>query len=311
MNKEHLGRNLEELVAHIEEIVADSGFSVVTNKKLYDEEDGQQLAEFDVIVEGEVGTNIIRVLFECRDRPSHGKEGADWIRSVHGRGDEFGFSKVVAVSGTGFTKGALKAASKLGVELRTVEEANSESIKEWLGFREIGLNKRRHDLVNVLFVISPDDVNDSTQGDVEGYLAGKSGNDLMLQSADGVVVSPRQAWVHALANVIGETIFDGIEVDGPVVRREYSVGYDKGEQYRLAIRQGVVAISKITFTVDLSIRRRVVPIDSVAMRRYKGTSNPIADVASFDLDDQDVSLRLSFSKMEDTSQTVVSIRRKS
>lgn len=99
------GKQLEALVSFVEETLVPQGFSVNTNTKVFNDE-GIQVAEFDVEVRGKVGTTDIAWLIECRDRPSQGAAPGSWIEQLVGRRARFGFNKVTAVSTTGFAAGA-------------------------------------------------------------------------------------------------------------------------------------------------------------------------------------------------------------
>lgn len=107
------GKNLEALVAAVEKLHLPEGFKVTTNKRVY--EDGVQVAELDVIVEGRLGTTDIKWLIECRDRPSEGPAPNAWIEQLIGRKQRFNFNKITAVSTTGFAPGADKLAEQGGI----------------------------------------------------------------------------------------------------------------------------------------------------------------------------------------------------
>lgn len=113
------GRVLERLVADLEALLLGTGFTVTGNDRVFDTE-GNQLAEFDVTIEGRVGSTRFKWLIECRDRPSEGPAPASWIQQLAGRRQQFDFDKIVAVSTTGFSPGATHAARELNVTLRTV-----------------------------------------------------------------------------------------------------------------------------------------------------------------------------------------------
>ena len=75
------------------------GIRVTTNDKIYNDE-GIQIAEFDIEVRGKLGSMDFSWLIECRDRPSSGPAPGSWIEQLLGRRTRFGFNKVTAVSTT-------------------------------------------------------------------------------------------------------------------------------------------------------------------------------------------------------------------
>lgn len=125
------GKWLERLVASIEERALPAGFSVKVNDKIYNEQ-GVQMAEFDVQVTGRLGTQEVKLLIECRDRK--GPADANWIYSLKGRKDIHGFQKVTAVSTSGFTVPAIEYAKHADIELREVLTLTNDDIN-WLGLR--------------------------------------------------------------------------------------------------------------------------------------------------------------------------------
>src|SRR6266852_7696684 len=112
------GKQLERLVALIETLHLPKGFKITTNQRVYD--NGIQLAEFDIEIRGRLETHEFRWLIECRDRPTDGPAPGSWIEQLVGRRKRFGFSKVTAVSTTGFAKSASDFAKTEGIETREV-----------------------------------------------------------------------------------------------------------------------------------------------------------------------------------------------
>lgn len=132
------GRRLEALVSFIETWVAKEGTVVRTNVKKFDQ--GIPIAEFDVVVESQVGEDLHRWLIECRDRLSSGPAPASWIEQLMGRRIAHEFDKVTAVSTTGFATGAQSLAKIHEIELREVRESKSEQF-EWQGIQSISLRE--------------------------------------------------------------------------------------------------------------------------------------------------------------------------
>lgn len=116
------GSNLEALVQKIEKQLIPEGFTVSLNQKAY--EDGITVGEFDIVIEGAVGSVPSKHLIECRDRPSEGPQGRPWIQQLIGRREDFGFATVSAVSTTGFAESAVTLTKRQRIVLRTVKQAS-------------------------------------------------------------------------------------------------------------------------------------------------------------------------------------------
>lgn len=129
--KRHDGRSLEQLVAMIEGWLSPHGFKIETRTPVFNEA-GVQIAEFDIVITGQLGTARISWLVECRDRPSEGAAPGKWIEQLIGRRARFRFDKVMAVSSTGFSPGAVATAEGAGIELRELQTLTYEDIASWL-----------------------------------------------------------------------------------------------------------------------------------------------------------------------------------
>jgi hypothetical protein len=125
------GRAFEQLVGWIETHFSPQGFKVETRKPVLDDS-GVRLAEFDILITGNVGTARVTCLIECRDRPSEGPAPASWIEQLIGRRTRFRLDKVMAVSSTGFAAGAIIAAADVGIELRELQSLSYDDVTHWL-----------------------------------------------------------------------------------------------------------------------------------------------------------------------------------
>jgi Restriction endonuclease len=123
------GKKLEELVAEIEKIVARAGKTVEVNKRFYDDQ-GVQVAEFDIFITFSSDLGDHKWLIECRDRPSQGAAPGSWIEQLIGRKFLHQLDRVIAVSTTDFSPGAKHWAEEGHIELRTVNQV--EAPESWL-----------------------------------------------------------------------------------------------------------------------------------------------------------------------------------
>ena len=116
------GRWLERLVASVEaSLIDDSSAKIESNIRKYGAKG--QVAEFDIIISLSVGAIPVRILIECRDRKA--KANSQWMESLIGRRLVHGFTKVCAVSTSGFSSGCAEIASKFDIECKTVKSIDS------------------------------------------------------------------------------------------------------------------------------------------------------------------------------------------
>lgn len=127
------GKSLENLVRVVEGLMLPDGFEIDTRNKAFND-DGEQIAEFDIIIRGDIGSSKVKFLIECRDRPSEGPAPGSWIEQLVGRRSRFGFDKVMAVSTTGFAKNVADEAKLRNIELRTIDTFTQETLASWLPF---------------------------------------------------------------------------------------------------------------------------------------------------------------------------------
>ena len=82
------GQQLEQWVAMIESHLSPKGFTVERRTPVRNDA-GVQIAEFDIVIRGPIGTTEVAWLIECRDRPSEGPAPGGWIEHLVGRRSRF------------------------------------------------------------------------------------------------------------------------------------------------------------------------------------------------------------------------------
>lgn len=125
------GKPLENLVKLIEGSLIPKGFVIESRERVYNDA-GIQIAEFDIVIIGRLGSARLKWLIECRDRPSEGPAPVEWIEQLVGRRQRFNFDKVMAVSSTGFSDGAKEEARRTGIDIRAMDSLTHESVMSWL-----------------------------------------------------------------------------------------------------------------------------------------------------------------------------------
>jgi hypothetical protein len=113
----------QRLIAFIERAAAPAGARVTESPELFEYE-GSSKREIDILIECEVGGHPVRIAVECRAEKR--KQNKQWIDELYGRFRDLGIQVVIAVSRSGFTKGAIQKAERLGIRALTLEQALAE-----------------------------------------------------------------------------------------------------------------------------------------------------------------------------------------
>lgn len=129
-NKPKAGRTLEMLTARIEGSVSDLDVTVKSPDHLPDLVAGGT-RQVDVSLRSQIGSAEVVVIIECRDRGR--PADVTWLEQVKTKRDAVGASKAIAVASGNFSKKALIAAQKYGVDARTLAQVSTAEIKLWAG----------------------------------------------------------------------------------------------------------------------------------------------------------------------------------
>ena len=122
------GRGLENLVGLIEEALKGAEVAVRSPEHVKGRH-SNETREIDVTLRGKVGSTDLLVIFECREREN--PQGVDWIEQLATKKDDVGAHLAVAVSSSGFTRGAETLGAQKGILLRTLAEFDPGEVKEF------------------------------------------------------------------------------------------------------------------------------------------------------------------------------------
>ena len=274
----HDGKRLEALVAFVEKTLVPQGFKVTTNDRVLNDED-IQVAEFDVLVQGPIGTSDFQWLIECRDRPSSGAAPGSWIEQLVGRRTRFNLSKITAVSTTGFAAGVHEFAQAQAIELREVKALSPEHFTDWLRMDYITNTVRHTTLSGAYFDLRPD-----TPAELQEALAALfptfDGQHPILRSATtGELVSLARAF-SAVAEA-NQELFAGLEVNGEPKPVRVFNKYPADDHFLIDTPVGAVHVHGIEFVGELRLKETRLPIVHTAEYRDVRTGEPIDQVVTY------------------------------
>src|SRR5450432_1930608 len=115
------GDAYERLVAALQKML-DPGAKVTWDRSI----DGRQV---DVAVEGTVGTASVLILIECRDYAE--KIGVEAMEAWAEKKRKLGANKAIMVTSTGYTSGALDAATEAAIDACVLKKADDP---DWEGY---------------------------------------------------------------------------------------------------------------------------------------------------------------------------------
>ena len=300
------GKQLETLVACVERELLPPGFSVKSNERVFNDE-GVHIAEFDIQVNGKVGSTTISWLIECRDRPGHGAAPGAWIEQLVGRRTRFGFNKVTAVSTTGFAAGAVDYAKQQGIELREVASLDPSEFKDWLHITEMRQIRRVTDLKHATIFLSPSELEDVKQAAMDVITSAAGNDEILISSSSGARANLTNAFFGAIQSV--DNAFKDVVVGKPCKVRLLSNYLDE-DHFLIETALGPVKVTQIEFLGELRVEETVVPVVKTAEYRHAGTGEPISQLAAFAPQSiLGMNLALELHRMAESGETHVTMRR--
>jgi hypothetical protein len=299
------GKQLETLVAFVEKNLLPAGFEVKANERVYNDE-GVQIAEFDIEINGKVGSTSIAWLIECRDRPGHGPAPGSWIEQLVGRRIRFGFNKVTAVSTTGFAAGAISFAQSQGIELREVRTLSPEEFS-WLMTQELRLFHRVPELKHASILVHESESDERKAALFDFISKVPNGAAFLRSSKTNELVTPSNAFFAAVYGVQG--IFDDVLADKPKTISLHAA-YPSDDHFMVETSVGSVRVDTIEFVGELRIMETMVPITNTVEYRHHETGEPISQLAAFaPLNILGMNLSMEMHHMNESGTTHVSMRR--
>ena len=296
------GKRLEALVGLIEKLHLPPSFKISTNERVYSD-DGIQIAEFDVQVEGRIGTTDIKWLIECRDRPSNGPAPCSWIEQLIGRKQRFNFNKVTAVSTTGFASGVPELAASGGIELREVNGVTAKDFADWLLIDSMPLIQPSYRLIHGT-VYAANEEPERRRQLFDKIVKTKRDERILWHTENREYYSIGQAFRAVLSE--RKDLFDGIETDGVarplILRVQYP---DDDSHFIINTELGDVRIRQIDFQAELSVKTTQVAVPRLTEYVRSDSGTAISQSAAFEFSALGAELSLEMHKLESGETNIV------
>ena len=291
------GRALEALVAQVERLHLPDGADVTVNRKQYDAR-GVQVAEFDIEIRGIFGSTKLAWLIECRDRPSEGACGGEWIEQLAGRRDRFGFNKVTAVSTTGFSAGAIAEAKRVGIELRAVKSLAPEEFA-WLQIRTMQSQKLRLQLQQVKLILDESE----TQERKAALRTALDGKPRLFMRRSGAAWTPEGLFK---ASCTERGLLDSLVPNaGPTT--ESATLHVTADEMLVATALGDVRILAVECVGSIALIETNVPLAETVEYGAVEDGVPISQSARFDVKLSNKTLSVQIDRLSNTGEAFVSV----
>lgn len=280
------GKWLEHLVKTIESFLTPHGFKIETRERVYNDA-GVQIAEFDIVIMGELDSKPAKWLIECRDRPSEGPAPGNWIEQLVGRRQIYGFDKVMAVSTTGFSQGAKDLSEQTEIEIRVMDSLTFEAVMSWLSLRA-PVVIRQGKFSNIQIYLS-----NATKQDLDDLNSKAAFNvktPIVVGTNTDETISIVELWHRTLKK--NPQLFNGLTPNGEPKHLLVQAVY-KDEQYQIEVEGCLFSIAQIDFSANLSIKIPQMPLTQIYQYSEAG-GEIIAKVAKWEGQPSDAIRELAF-----------------
>jgi hypothetical protein len=271
------GRDLERLVAVLEELLRPAGLLVRSPDHLRDTVTGG-LREVDVAIHASEDGPVIAIC-ECRDRA--GVEDVTWIEQVVTKARDLeGSPPAVLVSSSGFSDAARTKAQTYGHDVRLVTNVTLEEFRSWFQVEHVVLVVCDRGLQGCDIELTP--------GDAEAFAPTVS--EALAKEGLAACIFERRA-LPAVSSLhifeewwkrTHERLEQDIPADGNPVRRPVPINFENPEEcFSVLTELGPRAVAAVRLHVEITRTKRLVAASRVT--RYSDGHIDLAENVEFDL----------------------------
>jgi hypothetical protein len=273
------GRDLERLVAVLEELLRPAGLTIRSPDHLRDTVTGN-LREVDVSIRDHEGGSVI-AFCECRDRA--GAEDVTWIEQVVTKARDLeGSPPAVIVSSAGFSEAAQKKARSYGHDVRLVTDVTIEEFRAWFQMEHVVLVVCERGLRGCDIELTPDDA--------DGFAPGVS-EALARDGLSAPIFERRVLWPVSAMHIFEEwwkskqgQVERDVPADGKPLRRPVPITFEEPEEcFSIETDHGPRAVAAVLLHVEITRTRRLVPASRAT--RYCEDGADLVESVEFDMKD--------------------------
>lgn len=280
------GRELELLIEKLEKVVLPTGATIISPGFINDRITNQS-REVDILVEHTVGTSVIRIVIECRDRTA--TQDTTWIEQLHTKLNDLNVHKKIAVSSSPFTISAKEKAKFYGIETRTLSEINPETIADWWLVDSVHTYSQNQKLIGAEIGLEfPEQFH-------KAILDKKFDEKIFYRTTDDQAYSILEIIPFEKGDLWSKCI-----ENGPPIRVSINGTYENPlDRFYVKLNDKRCDVLNILFQLDLSIVKKSLPISKVA--KYDAEGKTVSHIIEFDGIDINGNKTAQFIKNQDGS----------
>jgi hypothetical protein len=275
----HAGRDLEQLVAVLEELLRPSGLLVLSPDRVRDTVTGRS-REVDVAVRVSEEGPVIAIC-ECRDRAS--TEDVTWIEQVVTKARDLeGCPPAVLVSSSGFSKAARQKARSYGHDVRLITDVTLDEFRSWFQVEHVVLEETERRLLGCDIELTSGDADFAPM--VSDALAEKGLEACIFNRQVRGPVSPMHVFEEWYKQNHDQVQQD-VAPDGRPVRRPVPITFtEPGQSLSIETDTGPRPVAGIRLHVEIIRTRQLVPASRAT--RYSDDRADLAESVEFHLDNK-------------------------
>ncbi len=257
------GQGLEKLVEALEKMDME-GADIRTRDKIYDRV-AKESREVDISVRFRKGSHEFLIIFECRDRKR--KNGPDWIEQITQKTKDLGANKVIAVSSSGFSRGAIEKAKHNNILLRTLEEITQQEIYDWFLPKSFPVRKPYFSVKQLRFIEK--EFNPENPVKLANYLQ-RFGED-QIKNLKFILLNQELGSINDLFLLVKwDAYFKDIPDSGDKVLRQFNISSEKQDGFQLMIENEKILIDHFELIAEMWIETTRTGIQSIQAYKIDG-----------------------------------------
>lgn len=274
----HAGRELERLIAILEELLRPAGLLVLSPDRVKDTVTGRQ-REVDIAVR-DVRDGPVLAICECRDRAT--TEDVTWVEQIVTKARDLeGSPPAILVSSAGFSDAARKKARSYGHDVRLVTDVAIDEFRSWFQVEHVLVDETERRLLACDIELLSDGA-DAFAVEVSSALEKEGLEACIFDRQVHGPVAPMHMFEEWYSRN-REQVQHGVPRSGRPVQRSVPMTFAEPEKcLSVQTNFGPRPVRAVQLLVEITRTKRLVPASRVT--RYSDAGSELAESVEFNLE---------------------------